>query len=61
MLVQERLLTNLDNDMSTTYSRLRATTRKMQEIIKKSGSTSQLVIIIVLIVVVAVLAYFVFA
>ncbi len=57
---QERLLTQLDGEIDTTHRRLRATGRKMQEIIRKIGTTSQLVIILVLIVIVAVLAYFVF-
>ncbi len=38
---QDRLLTSLDKDMDSTHSRLKATSKKVQEIIRKSGTTSQ--------------------
>ncbi|GAX83412.1 hypothetical protein CEUSTIGMA_g10837.t1 [Chlamydomonas eustigma] len=60
LVEDDRLLTQLDGDIDTTGSRLRATSKKVQEIIRKSGTTSQLIVIIVLIVIVAILAYFVF-
>lgn len=58
--VQERLLTQLDGEMDTTLSRLKATGKKIQEIIRKSGTTSHLIIIIILVVGLGVLAYFTF-
>lgn len=57
---QEKLLNELDEDVDTTQSRLRAAGKKMQEIIKKSGSTTQLAVIgflIVLLIILVVLAF----
>uniref|UniRef100_A0A7S0WJC1 t-SNARE coiled-coil homology domain-containing protein n=1 Tax=Chlamydomonas leiostraca TaxID=1034604 RepID=A0A7S0WJC1_9CHLO len=56
----ERLINELDSDVDTTHSRLKATAKKMQEIIRKSGSNTQLGIIVFLIVVLLVLAIFAF-
>ncbi|KAG2443171.1 hypothetical protein HYH02_009580 [Chlamydomonas schloesseri] len=57
---QERMLDELDQDVDTTHSRLKAAQKKMQELIRKSGSNTQLVLIVVLIVILVVLATFAF-
>lgn len=56
----ERILTQLDGEMDTTLSRLKATGKKMAEILRKSGTTTQLTAIIFLVCVLIVLAVFVF-
>ena len=58
--LQGRMLDELDGDVDTTHSRLKAAQKKMQEIIRKSGSNTQLVLIVTLIVIVVVLSIFVF-
>ncbi|KAG2422428.1 hypothetical protein HXX76_016043 [Chlamydomonas incerta] len=57
---QERMLDELDQDVDTTGSRLKAAQKKMSELIRKSGSNTQLVLIVVLIVILVVLATFAF-
>lgn len=57
---QRRLLDELDGDMDSTTSRLRVAQKKMQEIIRKSGSNTQLVLIVTLVAIVVVLSFFVF-
>ncbi|PNW82698.1 hypothetical protein CHLRE_06g290100v5 [Chlamydomonas reinhardtii] len=57
---QERMLDELDQDVDTTHSRLKAAQKKMQELIRKSGSNTQLVLIVVLIVILVLLATFAF-
>ncbi len=59
-LLQTRLLTELDSDMGATRSRLRATQKKMHDIIRKSGSNTQLVLVVALVVIVVVLSVIVF-
>lgn len=56
-----QLLDEFGREIDTTQSRLKATTKKLNEIMRKNGSMGQLTIIIILVVIVAVLAYFVFA
>lgn len=58
---QGRLLDELDGDIDSTTSRLKAAQKKMQEIIRKSGSNTQLVLIVVLIAIVIGLSIFAFA
>jgi hypothetical protein len=59
--VQERLLTRVDDEMGTVLSRLKASGKKIKEIIRKSGSGWHLlVILLVLVVGLGVLAYFAF-
>ena len=48
------MLDELDQDVDTTHSRLKAAQKKMQELIRKSGSNTQLVLIVVLIVILVV-------
>ncbi|KAG2497799.1 hypothetical protein HYH03_004070 [Edaphochlamys debaryana] len=57
---QERMLEELDQDVDTTHSRLKAAQKKMQELIRKSGSNTQLALIVGLIIVLVVLMVFVF-
>mmetsp|Transcript_5044 Transcript_5044/g.13694 ORF Transcript_5044/g.13694 Transcript_5044/m.13694 type:complete len:226 (+) Transcript_5044:233-910(+) len=52
---QGGLLDELDQDMDTTQSRLKATQKKMQDVIRKSGGNKQFCLLIFLIVVLAVL------
>lgn len=59
-LPQNKMLEELDQDVDTTSSRLKAAQKKMQEIIRKSGSNTQLVLIVVLIIILVLLAVFVF-
>lgn len=54
------MLEELDQDVDTTSSRLKAAQKKMSEIIKKSGSNTQLVLIVALIIILIVLAVFAF-
>ena len=54
-----RLLTRTEGEMETTLSRLKATWKKMAELLRKSGAT-QLTAIIFLVCVLIVLAFFVF-
>lgn len=57
---QGRLLDGFEQDVDTTHSRLRATQRRMQDLIRKSGSNVQLGIIVFLIIVLVILAVFAF-
>jgi len=57
---QNQLLGELEEDVDTVSSRLKATQKKMMDIIKKSGSTTQLAVIGFLVVVLIILAVFVF-
>ncbi len=58
--LQSRMLESLDQDVDTTNMRLKAARKKMQEIIRKSGSNSQLCLVItlsIILVIVAALAF----
>lgn len=55
---QNHLLTDLDDEVDTVGSRLRATQKKIKDIINKSGSTKQLVIIVILVIILIILAVF---
>ncbi|MEW5319549.1 MAG: hypothetical protein WDW38_010694 [Sanguina aurantia] len=57
---QGRLIDELDSDVDTTTSRLKAAQKKIADIIRKSGNTKQLLIIGILIVVLIILSVFVF-
>lgn len=59
-LLQEGLLGGLEEEVDTTHSRLKSASKKMQDIIRKSGTTGQLVVIISLIIILAVVAIFAF-
>mmetsp|Transcript_2681 Transcript_2681/g.4594 ORF Transcript_2681/g.4594 Transcript_2681/m.4594 type:complete len:225 (+) Transcript_2681:237-911(+) len=56
---QDIMITDLETDVDTTHSRLKATGKKMQDLIRKSGSNAQLGVIIFLIVTLVVLLIFV--
>lgn len=58
--IQEELLNELDQDVDTTHSTLKAAQKKMQELIRKSGSNTQLVLIAVLIIILVLLSVFAF-
>ncbi|GIL81703.1 hypothetical protein Vretimale_1343 [Volvox reticuliferus] len=60
LVAQDILLNELEQDVDTTQSRLKAAQKKMQELIRKSGSNTQLVLIVVLIVILVILAVFAF-
>ncbi len=49
---------DLNHDMDTTHTRLKATQRRMQELIRKTGSNTQLCVIVFLIVVLIILLVF---
>lgn len=51
----------MEKEVDTLSSRMKATTKKITDVMKKSGSMGQIVLIIILMVIVAVLAYFVFS
>lgn len=57
---QGQLLDELDEDIDTTHSRLKAAQKKMLDVLKKSGSTTQLAVIGFLIVVLIILVVFAF-
>eukprot|EP00195_Chlamydomonas_chlamydogama_P007372 CAMPEP_0202903680 /NCGR_PEP_ID=MMETSP1392-20130828/25747_1 /ASSEMBLY_ACC=CAM_ASM_000868 /TAXON_ID=225041 /ORGANISM="Chlamydomonas chlamydogama, Strain SAG 11-48b" /LENGTH=204 /DNA_ID=CAMNT_0049590977 /DNA_START=73 /DNA_END=687 /DNA_ORIENTATION=- len=57
---QQRLLGELDEDMDTTNSRLRATQKRMNEVIRAAGKNSQLCVIIFLSVVLVILSVIAF-
>ncbi|GFR49902.1 hypothetical protein Agub_g12008 [Astrephomene gubernaculifera] len=57
---QGNLLEELDQDVDTTHSRLKAAQKKMAELIRKSGSNTQLVLIVALIVILVVMSIFAF-
>jgi SYP6 family syntaxin len=58
---QQRILNALDDELDTTQTRLKATIKKINEIIRKSGGCSQLCVILVLLGVVIFLGYFLFS
>ena len=58
---QQRILNALDEDMDTTQTRLKATIKKINDIIRKSGGCSQLCVILVLLGVIIILGYFLFS
>lgn len=54
------MLESLDQDVDTTNMRLKAARKKMQEIIRKSGSNTQLCLVVtlsIILVIVAALAF----
>lgn len=56
LTTQGHMLDELDEDVDTTHSRLRATQKKVMDVIKKSGTTTQLGLIAFLMIVLIVLA-----
>ncbi|KAI8471517.1 MAG: Qc-snare protein, Tlg1/Syntaxin 6-family [Monoraphidium minutum] len=58
---QGRMLDELDEDVDTTHSRLRATQKKIMDVIRKSGTTTQLGVIAFLVVVLLVLVVLTFS
>ena len=58
--VQGVMLEELDRDVDTTQSRLKAAQKRMADIIRKSGSNTQLALIGALIVILIVLSIFAF-
>ena len=57
---QGRMLDELDEDVDTTHSRLKATQKKVLDVIRKSGTNTQLGVIAFLVIVLVVLAVFAF-
>lgn len=55
---QGRMLDELDEDVDTTHSRLKATQKKVLDVIRRSGTNTQLALIAFLVVVLIVLAVF---
>ena len=53
--LQQRLLTNLGEDMDVTQTRLKAAQKRMSELIKKSGGMTQLCVVVVLSIILVVL------
>lgn len=58
---QGRMLDELDEDVDTTHSRLKATQKKILDVIKKSGTTTQLAVIVFLVIVLLVLVVLTFS
>jgi hypothetical protein len=52
------MLDELDEDVDTTHSRLKATQKKVLDVIRRSGTNTQLALIAFLVVVLIVLAVF---
>lgn len=57
---QGQMLDELDEDVDTTTTRLKATQKKVLDVIKKSGTTTQLALIVFLLIVLVVVAVFAF-
>ena len=57
-LPQNRMLNGLGEDMDVTHSRLKATQKKMMEIIRTSGGCGQMCVIVVLVLVLVMLIVF---
>jgi hypothetical protein len=57
---QGQLLDELDEDIDTTHSRLKAAQKKMLDVLKRSGTTTQLAVIGFLLVVLIILSVFAF-
>lgn len=53
--VQQRMLTNLGEDMDVTQTRLKAAQKRMSELIRKSGGMTQLCVVVVLSIILVVL------